>query len=131
MELADVDPELILCSSTARTRQTLETVLPAMGEEVKVRYDRGIYHGGLVALTNRLRRVPEEVTSVMMVGHNPALQTLAISLANGGDAKALARLETKFPAGALATLVRKRDHWQDLEPGACELHSLVVPRELA
>lgn len=131
MQLADVEPDLVLCSSTERTRQTLETVLPAMGEDVKVRYDRGIYHGGLVALTNRLRRVPDEVRSVMMVGHNPTLQALAVSLANGGDAKALARLEAKFPAGALATLVPKQDRWKDLEPGACELHSLVLPRELA
>lgn len=130
MHFADVHPDLILCSSAVRTRQTLEAVLPAVGEDITVKYDRGLYLGGVVALTKRLRRVPDEVTSVMMLGHNPTLQALAVSLTNGGDAKAIARLEAKFPTAGLATLVLNHDHWQGLAPRSCELHSFIVPRDL-
>lgn len=130
MKVADVRPRLVLCSSAVRTRQTLDAVLPAFDRDVDVAYENGLYHGGASDLTKRLRHVPDEVTSIMLVGHNPTLQALAESLVDGGDAEAMARLQDKFPTGALATLVYRQDHWRDVEPGACELHSFVVPREL-
>ncbi len=130
MRIADVKPDLVLCSSAVRAKQTLEDILPALGDPGTVKYDRGIYHGGVVALTNRLRRVPDQAASVMMVGHNPALQALALALAGGGDPAAMARLEAKFATAGLVTLVLNSAHWQDLKPGACDLHSFVLPREL-
>jgi phosphohistidine phosphatase len=130
MRLADVRPDLVLCSSSVRTRQTLENVHPAIGASAKVRYDRKLYHGGVLALSNRLRRLPDEVASVMLVGHNPVLQDLAVSLTGCGDRDAIARVKAKFPTAGLVTLVLQRDHWRDLESGACELHSFVVPRSL-
>jgi phosphohistidine phosphatase SixA len=48
-----------------------------------------------------------------------------------GDRDAIARVKAKFPTAGLVTLVLRQDHWRDLEPGVCELHSFVVPRELA
>jgi phosphohistidine phosphatase len=131
MRLADVRPDVVLCSSSARTRETLEKVLPALDEEVPVKYEEALYHGGAGALMGRLRRVPDKVHSVLIIGHNPALHALAVSLAGAGDADAMARLEAKFPTAGLVTLVLKRNHWRDLAPEACELHSFVVPRELA
>jgi len=68
--------------------------------------------------------------SAMVIGHNPTLQILALTLCSGGDRAALARMAAKFPAGALAILVAKRARWSDLGPGTCRLHSFVTPREL-
>jgi phosphohistidine phosphatase SixA len=45
-------------------------------------------------LLERLRLVPEEVASLMLIGHNPGLQELALALASAGPE--LARLKTKF-----------------------------------
>ena len=95
-----------------------------------MKLDKRLYGAGPRALLNRLRGLPDEVTSVMMIGHNPALQSLAIQLSGGGDAEARGRLEAKFPTGALITLVVHQDHWKELDPGTCELHSFVAPREL-
>ncbi|MDH3474543.1 MAG: histidine phosphatase family protein [Rhodospirillales bacterium] len=131
MRLADLRPDVVLCSPSARTRETLEKVLPALDGEVPVKYEEALYHGGPEALMDRLRRVPDKVNSVLIIGHNPALHALAVGLAGAGDADAMARLEAKFPTAGLVTLVLKRDHWRDLAPEACELHSFVVPRELA
>lgn len=131
MRLGDVKPDLVLCSSSARTKETLKAVLPAFGGNAKVRYDRMLYHGRALALANRLRRLPDEVTSVMLIGHNPALQDLVVSLVGSGDPEAITRVKAKFPTAGLAMLVLNRDHWEDLEPKACDLHSFVVPRELA
>ncbi len=131
LSLGDMRPDLVLCSSATRARETLATVLPAIGEDVAVKHDRRLYKAGVTAWENRLRRLPEETGSVMIVGHNPTFHGLANALAGGGGAKALDRLKAKFPAAGLVTLILRRDHWRDLGPGTCELHSMVAPADLA
>jgi phosphohistidine phosphatase len=68
--------------------------------------------------------VPDGVESVMLIGHNPAIQALAVRLAGSGPA-----LERKFPTGALATLAFDGE-WQELQGGAARLVAFVRPREL-
>ena len=131
MGWADLRPGLILCSSSARTRETLEKVLPVLGGDVPVKYEKALYDAGANALLSRLRRVPDKVKSVLVVGHNPSLQALAVGLAGAGDPEAMSRLQAKYPTAGLVTLVLMQDHWRDLGPDSCDLHSFVTPRELA
>jgi phosphohistidine phosphatase len=131
MRFADVRPDVVLCSPSVRTRQTIEKLLPALDGEVPVAYEEALYHGGPDDLMDRLRRVPDKFNSVLIVGHNPALQALAVSLAGAGDPDDMARLRAKFPTAGMAMLVLREGHWRDLAPDLCELHSFVVPRELA
>jgi len=130
MELADVEPDIILCSSAARARQTLAGILPAFDEGVPITFDRRIYSLGVRGLLNRLRQLPDDPSSVMLIGHNPGMQALALDLIAGGDERAVAQMQEKFPTGALATLVWRGRKWAEIGPGTCELHSLVVPRQL-
>lgn len=130
MAFAEVRPELVLCSIALRTRATLKGIRLAIGEVVPVSCDRGLYHADSRALMDRLRGLPDDLASVMMVGHNPALQSLAIALSGRGDDDAMARMHSKFPTGGLATLAFRGENWSALAPGGCELHSFVVPRDL-
>jgi phosphohistidine phosphatase len=75
-----------------------------------------------------LHEVPDEVESVMLIGHNPGIQDLALSLTSGGFASR--RVRSKFPTAALATLELNAT-WRELEPGSAELVSLVKPKELS
>ena len=67
---------------------------------------------------------------MLLVGHNPGLQDLALALAGGGDSETLARLRAKMPTGALATLAAPLTRWGDLRPRGAELVAFVVPRGL-
>ena len=78
----------------------------------------------------RLRAVPADVPSVLLIGHNPGIGDLALALAGGGDAAALQRLREGYPTGALATLAIADDGWAELADGGAELTDYVVPREL-
>ena len=128
--LADIHPGLVVCSAALRTRQTLERVLPALGEAALVRYYRGLYLTGPQAMLNQLRRTPTDVRRVMLVAHNPGMQTLVQRLAGGGPDQDLRRLAEKLPTGALAILVFRGRSWEELDEDSCELHSLVAPRDL-
>ena len=127
---ADIHPGLVVCSDARRARQTLERMLPAIGEDAVVEHDRVLYLAGAPTLLDQLRRTPADVRRVMLIAHNPGLQTLALRLAGGGAEQDLRRLSAKLPTGALATLVFGGRSWDDLEAGSCELHSLVAPGDL-
>ena len=131
MQMGDIEPDLVLCSAATRTRQTLAGIRPAIAEGTKVRFEKQLYHGGAEDLLARLRRVAGTVNTVMLIGHNPAMEMLAERLVGGGDPEARERMAAKFPTGALATLVVEAKSWKDLGPGSCRLHSFVTPRELA
>ena len=123
-----IAPELVLCSSARRTRQTLTRIAPALGEDVDVRIEPELYAASATDLLKLLREVPDEVDSVMLIGHNPGIEDLTVELAGTGEE--LGRVREKFPTAALATLEFDRS-WRELEPGGAELTSFVKPKELA
>ncbi len=129
MRFSDLRPDLVLCSSSVRTRATLKKALPEFDHEVQIEYEQALYEAEAGELIDRLRRLPDQVNCVLMIAHNPGMQDLASALADTGDPEALARLKAKFPTAGLATLVLKRDRWRELAPRTCELHSFVVPRD--
>jgi phosphohistidine phosphatase len=78
-----------------------------------------------------LRRVPAHLESVMVVGHNPTMQTLVLALAGGGRRRGeLAQVQAKFPTGALAT-VTFDCAWSEVAPGCARLTAFVRPKTLA
>ena len=125
-----VRPTLVLCSSALRARQTLDLVQHPLGRRVDVRIEDELYGADTVGLLERLHRVDAEIDSVMIVGHNPGLQDLAVELAADGEHTAIAQLDEKFPTCALATLDVDQTGWDELGPGQAFLASVVLPRHL-
>jgi phosphohistidine phosphatase len=123
-----IQPALVLCSSSLCTRKTLEAVESSLGECCAIEVVPQLYAASEQELLERLQAVPESVSSVMLVGHNPGLHNLALVLASRGAD--LPKLEEKFPTGALATLVVHGESWTALGPGEAELVDYVVPRQL-
>jgi phosphohistidine phosphatase len=122
-----IEPELVLCSTARRAVETLERIEPALGTS-DVRIQRDLYGASSEALLDRLRSAPDDVGSVMLIGHNPGLQLLALELAP--PAAERNELEEKFPTAALVTLAFPGPSWRLLEPGTAELVSVVRPRDL-
>ena len=124
------EPDLVLCSSAVRATETFERVRDGLGPEPRVEVEGGLYGAGADALLRRLRSLPEDVGSAMLIGHNPAMEELAAELCRDeGDADARARMEAKYPTGGLATLSFERP-WSALDWAGATLEAFVVPREL-
>jgi phosphohistidine phosphatase len=120
-----IRPALVLCSPAQRARQTVE--LLAL-EDAEIAVEDGLYGAGAPELAARLRQLPGAVPHVLLVGHNPALQTLVLALARPGELRE--RVAEKLPTGALATL-RLDGAWSELDAGGAALTALVLPRELS
>ena len=128
LEAEGIRPDLVLCSPARRTRETLERLETALGDRVEARFEEALYGAGEAELLARLRAVPPEVSSVMLIGHNPGLEDLALALASTGDG--LARMREKYPTGALATIDLPADEWDAIEADTGELVAYVRPRDL-
>jgi phosphohistidine phosphatase len=124
----DVRPQLVMSSTAVRARETLERVLPGLGEP-EVRFDEDLYAARVDALLQCVRALPDGMEEAMLVGHNPGLRALLLLLAAPGQLRG--RAEAKVPTGALATLEADIDRWRDLQPGAARLVEFVLPRDLA
>jgi phosphohistidine phosphatase len=121
-----IRPDLVLCSSSVRTRETLERI--GLGDGVEVRIEDDVYAAAAGELLEVLNGVGEDVGSAMVIGHNPGIQDLALQLA--GDGAEIPRVRQKFPTAALATLDFDGG-WDALAPGGAELISFVKPKELS
>jgi phosphohistidine phosphatase len=122
-----VEPELVLCSTARRARETFERIERVLGTPA-VRFEPELYGASADALAGRLRDVDEAVGSVLLIGHNPAIQLLALDLAR--STRELREVEAKFPTAGLATLVFPGSSWRALEPGTAKLTEFVRPRDL-
>ncbi|MFG2194620.1 SixA phosphatase family protein [Streptomyces sp. NPDC048639] len=123
---ADCIPDLVLCSPSRRTRETWD-LASEPASTPPVRYDDRLYHGGAEQLLAVVRETPEDIGTLLLVGHSPGVQDLILLLAVDGDPDALARTEEKFPTSAIAVL-RIQAPWPDLAPGAAQLTAMTVPR---
>ena len=127
--LASVDPpRLVLCSAGLRARQTLASVLPSLGTDLEIRIEPELYTFDVDVLLARLRRLDDDVDSVMIVGHNPALEELALRLSAAGELRD--RLDQKFPTGALATIELPGERWASLGDPTGGITRFVTPRDL-
>jgi phosphohistidine phosphatase len=112
-----IEPELVLCSSSARTRETLARI----GLEGEI--ERELYGASAGELIARLRDVPASVESLLVIGHNPGMHDLTLALADGPPGN--------YPTGALATVELDVGSWSAIVPGCGRLIDFVRPRELA
>jgi phosphohistidine phosphatase len=122
-----ISPELVVCSSAERTRETLEPLRPSLGAAT-VSIEDELYAASADELLERLHAVPDAVTSTMLIGHNPGLQDLALLLASAGPD--LQRLEAKFPTAALVTFALPDASWSTLSRADAVLTAYVVPKQL-
>ncbi len=117
------EPALVLCSSAARARETLEL----LDLRAPVSVEPELYGASSQRLLERLRRVPAALPSLLLVGHNPGIEELALLVAAEGPLRTA--VATKFPTGALATLAFEGG-WDGLRRGGGEIAAFVRPRDL-
>lgn len=122
-------PDLALCSPATRARQTLSAFMDGYDAGFESRIDEALYHASPEVIAERIRSVADAVRSIMVIGHNPGLQDMALILArDGGHARRV--MEEKFPTAALAVLTCDRPCWSPLLPGSFTLREFFTPKTL-
>ena len=125
-----IAPDLILCSPSVRTRQTLELMLPHFTARPPVLYEDAIYFAAPSTLLKRIRKLDVDVKHTMIVAHDPGLHRLAMQLSGSGDSDLLQSLTEKFPTAALAVIEFGGRSWSKVQLGAGHLKLFMTPKRL-
>lgn len=121
-------PDLVLCSDAVRARHTWEIVASTLPSPPPVRLVPELYGADVEGLLEVARATPPQVSTVVVVGHEPTMSQTATVLAGpGSDVGALARIARKYPTSGIAVL-RLAVPWVRLAPGTAVLEQFEVPR---
>jgi phosphohistidine phosphatase len=124
---AEYRPDVVLCSSSRRTADTLDGIRDALPKRARIELADELYLADANTLLTRLHGLNDKDRCAMLVGHNPGIEDLASLLVGSGDAGLLARLADKLPTCALVAL-SFNGAWADLDAGTARINALFVPR---
>ncbi|MEP3112893.1 histidine phosphatase family protein [Nisaea sp.] len=130
MKQEKIFPDLVLCSSARRTLQTRDIIRPYLPRNCPVEESSRIYEASVRDVFTVLSEFPDNVQEPLVIGHNPGLEQLTLSLCGTVGGEELSRVQEKFPTGALATIELAIDAWKDIAPGKGQLRRFVVPKDL-
>jgi phosphohistidine phosphatase len=127
-----VPPTLIVCSTAERARATLRLVEPAITDhDIDITFERRIYEVPPSQLIAYIRDLPDADNVVLIIGHNPGMQGVALELTGHGESATIRNLAVKFPTAAVAVLRFEADRWADVRPASGRLEAFVRPKDLA
>ena len=119
-----VRPDLVLVSNSARTRETWELASAAF-PRTRVEFREDLYEAGADDIALAVDAVAIHANVVVVVGHNPGLQSYAVELLQkgGAPARALTRVAKGFPPATAAVFAVD-------EAGRASLDAMFDPRDL-
>lgn len=116
-------PEVVFSSDSTRTRETLAGMLDQFTPTPAVEFSRALYHAGIHEIRDALATVADEVTTAMVLGHNPGW-THAVWWLSGKS--------VEMTTANAALLETTGDTWREAlhGEGHWELIDVVRPKEL-
>lgn len=119
-------PDLVLCSSAKRARETWDWVARHTGNG-RVIYSDSLYSTDAAGYVDFIRKTAE-ADDVLLVGHNPMMEDVAMALSGDGDAHAQSTLHSGFPTSALA-VIRFPGKLSETAPGKGYLEAFLTPAD--
>jgi phosphohistidine phosphatase len=126
----DFDLDLVLCSPATRARQTWEIVGRKLAPAQGTRIVPELYMPTRDGVLDVLRELPDDVNNVLLVGHNPAFEAVALALARHGEPELVHRVAEKFPTACLCVLALDIESFRAIAEAEARLERFVTPREL-
>ena len=125
----EVVPDYIVLSDAQRTRATCAWVISELGEKAPTPYmDSRIYGASSTRLCSIINETPDTVTTLMVIGHQPVLQELAMRLASAdSDEEAVYELAMNYPTLGL-TVLQTEKSWAEIDGRDMRVTDFVVPR---
>lgn len=120
------NPLLILCSPAQRTRQTCDLLYQYARFEGDIEWKDELYAASTSALVKLLAHTPESTSSVMIIGHNPAIEWLLLDLCNDVPTQANGKIVTT----ATIAKINLQGSWDNLQLSRGELVALLRPKEI-
>jgi phosphohistidine phosphatase len=120
----------VIASPAARVVETVSGVSEGYGRAIEPAFDERIYMASVATLLSVVRETDDAVGRLLVIGHNPGLEALAMLLTRD-DGNGLRReMAAKYPTATVAEIALPIDHWRDAAAGRGELARFIRPRDL-
>lgn len=123
-------PDRAVVSTAARTRETWVRAATAFGQAPPASFEDRLYNASPQVILEVIKETAAEVSTLLVIGHNPGLQELAAMLIATGDVEARERLGEEFPTSALATISFAAENWTGVHAHGGRLEHFVTPKSL-
>lgn len=124
-------PDLAIVSTALRARETWDLVRTAFLGEIDQRLEPRIYEASAGEILDVVRETGSEVETLLLVGHNPGLQNLALDLIGTANQPDLVRLQGKYPTAGLVVIDFDIQHWSEVSRRTGRLDRFETPRSLS
>ena len=114
-------PDLIISSPAARAKATVEAFVKAAGFNLAPQFEGSIYDAATGELMKLVRQLPDDRSTVLLVGHNPGFEDMVARLTGSYE---------RMPTCALACIELPVDSWQAVEDGQGSLAWRLTPKQL-
>jgi phosphohistidine phosphatase len=121
--------DLVLASPARRVIETLEEVGAAYGA-LQPEYDGRLYLASTATLLEIVRGTPDPVERLLLVGHNPGLEELALRLSSRDEAGLRGEVEVKYPTGTVVEIGLPVEHWAEVAERSGRIVRFIRPRDL-
>jgi phosphohistidine phosphatase len=121
--------DLVLASPARRVIETLAEVAAGYGG-LEPEYDERLYLASPATLLDIVRHAPDRVDRLLLVGHNPGMEELALSLARRDGDGLRGEVAVKYPTGTVAEIELPGDGWDDVREGVGRIVRFIRPRDL-
>ncbi|MEU9114241.1 histidine phosphatase family protein [Streptomyces sp. NPDC048483] len=123
-----ITPDLTLCSTAARTRETWKLAVHELPQRPRTVYEERLYEASLGELIALLNETSDDVDDLLLIGHNPGMHALADALSGEAEGDLLPRMNRSgFPTAAVAVITFDGS-WKSVEHGVGRLAAFWTPQ---
>ncbi len=119
-----------VASPAVRVVETLADVSEGYGRPIRPIYDPRIYLASLATLLDVIHGTDDGADRLLLVGHNPGLELLAMQLTRKDSGDLRGELAVKYPTGTVAEIGLPVERWADIGEGVGTLERFIRPRDL-
>ncbi|MGW2250729.1 SixA phosphatase family protein [Kitasatospora sp. NPDC001660] len=120
-------PDAVVCSPARRARETWKLAAAELPGAPTATFDPRVYGADAGGLVRVLHERGRRASTVLLIGHNPALEDLILDLAADPGGDMLDRVREKFPTSGLAVMELVVE-WDELGSSSARLTDFAIPR---
>ena len=122
--------DIVFSSTALRAVETIEIIKPSI-KDTKIIYKKDLYTFDDQIMLEFISKITDNISSVLIVGHNPAIQETVLRLAESDQkSNLLTRVEHKYPTASFCTLTSSIDEWAHSGDTMFKLQEFICPKDL-
>ena len=122
--------DTVFSSTALRAVETIEIIKPSI-KDTEIIYKKDLYTFDDRMMLEFISKITDDISSVLIVGHNPAIQEAVLRLSDADqNSNLLNRIEHKYPTAAFCSLTSTIERWTHTGDTMFKIQEFICSKEL-